>query len=159
MLLLVLVEIFAKPGGDLKLNELEEDEEEILNPADYYLPLNVMPQKYKISLDIDTNLWNFHGREIVEVIVVNPTREVRFNARGLTIQWNEAFLRHITDQGFTDYIPSNYTYSEETEIGVLSFDQEFIPDNYELHLSFIGIIRSDVFGLYRSEYTIDNQQK
>uniref|UniRef100_A0A1B0GNF5 Aminopeptidase n=1 Tax=Phlebotomus papatasi TaxID=29031 RepID=A0A1B0GNF5_PHLPP len=159
VLLLVLVEIFAKPGGDLKLNELEEDEEEVLNPADYYLPLNVMPQKYKISLDIDTNLWNFHGREIVEVIIVNPTREIHFNARGLTIQWNEAILRHITDQGFTDYIPSNYTYSEETEIVVLSFDQEFLPDNYELHLSFIGIIRSDVFGLYRSEYTIDNQQK
>ncbi|XP_059611770.1 aminopeptidase N-like [Phlebotomus argentipes] len=159
---LIFTVIFAKPGVDLakRVDELElEEAEEIFDEADYHLPLNVLPQKYQISLDIDTNLWNFHGHEAIVLIVVTPTREIRFNARGLDIEWDNIVLKHLNDNESADLVPSQHTYSDETEVAILTFDQELSPESYELHIDFVGIIRSDVFGLYRSEYTIDNQQK
>uniref|UniRef100_A0A1L8E238 Aminopeptidase n=1 Tax=Nyssomyia neivai TaxID=330878 RepID=A0A1L8E238_9DIPT len=142
--------IVAKPGAQYG----KQIQDEILDEGDYHLPLNVQPQVYRISLNIDLNLWNFQGDEVVELNVVTPTREIKFNARTLTIQWDDIVLRSATGE---DIVPTTHAYSEETEIAVLSFDQELLPGIYELQLKFIGIIRSDVFGLYRSEYTIDNQ--
>uniref|UniRef100_A0A7G3AVS3 Aminopeptidase n=1 Tax=Lutzomyia longipalpis TaxID=7200 RepID=A0A7G3AVS3_LUTLO len=152
--------ILAKPSNVDFTEEIQQlQQDETVPEGEYYLPLNVLPQKYKISLNIDMNLWNFQGEEIVEVLVVTPTREIRFNARGLAIQWDDVILRAPSATEPPYYTPSNYSYSEETEVVVLNFNDDLLPGSYELQLNFIGIIRSDVFGLYRSEYTINNQQK
>ncbi|GAB0097809.1 Aminopeptidase [Sergentomyia squamirostris] len=132
-------------------------EEEVVNEEEYHLPLNVIPEKYKISLNIDTSLWNFHGEETVDIAVISSTRFIQFNAKGLEIQGTDIILRN--SDNLVEFTPSDYTYNDETEIATVTFEQEISPQNYQLVIKFIGIIRSDVFGLYRSSYTIDNQQK
>jgi len=115
--------------------------------SSYRLPRNVVPVRYDIRIEPDTNASTFVGRETVEVAVREATREIVLNAVSLHIHaaavWDERGRR----------LDGMVRLDEAAEQAFLCFGEPLQPGAWHLSMEFAGTLDDKLRGFYRSTFT------
>ena len=125
---------------------------------DYRLPNNTRPIHYDIWLktDIDQGELGFSGRVSIHIEALENTNEITLHYRQLTIM-NIDLLRS-TGGSIQSNVP--YTKKDDVEFLVIKPSARLIENaNYTIVISYIGQLRSDDAGFYRSSYTDESGNK
>lgn len=128
-------------GGTLKTN---------INGIKYRLPNNTKPMNYDITLitSIDKNEFNFSGVAIIGLLVLETSSNITLHARQLTIKSVK-----LATTGGTMINLNPFTYNRTTEFLIISTQNQLLKDsNYILIIEYMGELRNDQFGFYRSSY-------
>ncbi|KAH9279726.1 Puromycin-sensitive aminopeptidase [Echinococcus granulosus] len=105
------------------------------------LPRTIVPINYKLDLVPNFTSFTYAGRVSVELQVVEATKQIIFNSKGLEIS-------------FASYQDTQATiaYDEEQEIVIFVFPTCLQPTRGRLNLEFRGKFATDMLGLYYSSY-------
>ena len=80
------------------------------------LPKTAIPNRYEINLDISLDQFNYKGKEIVFLEIVDETKELQLNALGIDV--GSAFIEN--DSG--EHIEASIDYLPEEERISLVFE-------------------------------------
>ncbi|MDH5640656.1 MAG: M1 family metallopeptidase [Nitrospira sp.] len=112
----------------------------------YRLPRYVIPTHYDLRLEPDLDQALFHGQETVTITVTQPTTTILMNTAELTV--THAHIENAGTQRFAASIEVNETF----ERCLLTFSQTIMPGEWQLFLTFHGILNDKLRGFYRSTY-------
>lgn len=122
---------------------------------EYRLPITVTPDLYIITLTPDyKDFANFTGE--VEIIVTAKT-----DGDSISLHYNDMIIleRKVTNSSGIELDLDNDTYNaynETTNIYTLNLsnNQKLKPnETYRINIRYIGYLRDDMAGFYRSSYT------
>lgn len=137
----------------------------------YRLNDEVLPVHYTIELT--PHFTDENGKEpftfdgIVDMILFTERRNVNsitLHSRDLNI----SSIKIETDQFWTPWSPWNdsasrivsTTYDEETHFLTINLDKDMLVNKlYSLSFKYVGILRTDMVGFYRSSYEEDGKTK
>ena len=111
------------------------------------LPRNVLPRRYRLTLEPDLDSFTFTGRQTVDVEILEPAARITLNAAELDI--GEVALRR--DGGAPVGVHS-VVLDADAETVTLDFGRVLSPGPAQLDLSFSGVLNDRLVGFYRSEY-------
>jgi puromycin-sensitive aminopeptidase len=115
-------------------------------PKPYRLPTTVTPERYEMRLTPDLSAATFAGEEKVYIQVHERVRQIVLNAAEL--EFNSVVVKG--PNGIT--IQGEAGLDEENEQATLNFAHDLSPGQWELRLSFSGILNDKLHGFYRSTY-------
>src|SRR6266545_8361324 len=110
------------------------------------LPSTVTPERYEIRLTPDLSNWTFAGEQKILIRVVEPVREIVFNAAELDFHSVSLKLRG------GKILPGTARFDSANEQATLDFPETLPSGLGELQLSFSGILNDKLHGFYRSTY-------
>lgn len=116
----------------------------------YRLPQNVAPETYKIELStsVDKEDFAFTGKVQIKIHAVENTTNITLHARQLTIT-----KIGLTNIDLVDVAIKNYTYDVVREFVVIPTVKTLVKDQaYFLTINYVGELRTDMGGFYRSSY-------
>src|SRR5271169_4239403 len=105
------------------------------------LPEVAAPENYKLSFNPDLDKATFEGDETISIRVLKPTSEITLNAAD--IDFHEVT---ITSGGSTH--KAKVTPDKEKEMVVLSVEKPLSAGPATVHISYAGILNSEMRGLY-----------
>ncbi len=105
------------------------------------LPQVARPENYKLSFTPNLEVATFEGDETISLQVLKPASEITLNA--LDIDFHDIT---ITSGGVTQ--PASGTCDKEKEIVVLTFKRPLAPGAATLHITYAGILNSEMRGFY-----------
>ena len=109
----------------------------------YRLPRNVVPEHYELRLEPDLNTFDFKGKVVVEINVVEATSNVVLNSAEIE------YVKVSVDG--TEV--SEITIDDEYERATFTLTEELSPGGHTLEIEYTGIINDQLRGLYRSKFT------
>lgn len=116
----------------------------------YRLPNNTKPESYEITLvtNVDKNEFSFSGIVAIDLRVFEASSNITLHARQLNIQFVQLMTKNRT------LVPLNpFSYDRTTEFLVIPTQTELQQDtNYILTIEYIGVLRSDQHGFYKTSY-------
>ena len=95
----------------------------------------------------------FSGKEIIDVKIYKPTKEITLHAVGLKI--SNVVLR----SGHNDTRVFKQSINAQQETVTFTFKSQIPAGNAKLYLSFFGTLSDQLKGFYKSSYTHNGQQK
>lgn len=120
----------------------------------YRLPNNTIPETYDITLQTWINEANFTFTGIVRIGIIianSPTKTISLHYRQLTI------LNVVLYDNSTIVPIESYTYIANRELLVISTTSDLEANRrFSLVISYIGTIREDNGGFYRSSWVDEN---
>ncbi|OAD60663.1 Aminopeptidase 1 [Eufriesea mexicana] len=130
----------------------------------YRLPKEVIPIKYSLYLDNDMRNFTYFGSVSIYLKVVETTDTVVVHSDGLRILEEEVDLYRVktVNELQIPYIREPImcqVYDPERQFYVIKTEKELEPNEYVLSIKFLGEIRDDVFGFYRSFYVENGEKK
>lgn len=142
-----------------KLYKTQNDENEVqfapfkdpFDNIDYRLPNDTKPIRYEISLatDIHSGNFTFTGRVAILIQAIVNSTEITLHSRQLTIV-NVALQR---SSGATIQSNVSFTQKDDTEFLILKPTRSLVAGtNYSVIINYIGNLRNDDAGFYRSSY-------
>ena len=105
------------------------------------LPETARPENYKLTFTPDLDNAKFEGDETISVNVLKATSEITLNAAD--IDFHEVT---ITAGGATQ--TAKVTPQKEREMAVLSVDNPLAAGPAKIHITYTGILNSEMRGLY-----------
>jgi len=105
------------------------------------LPELARPENYKLTFTPDLDKATFEGDETITIRVLKPTSEIKLNAAD--IDFHEV---SITSGGTTQ--TAKVTPEKENEMVVLSVETPLAPGQATVHITYSGILNSEMRGLY-----------
>lgn len=125
--------------------------------VNYRLPNNTKPSGYGITLRtrVDKGEFNFTGNVVIYLEVLKEnTSTITLHARKLTI------AKVVLKTGISVIATNEPTYDEETEFLTipLTSDKLLVGKSYELSIDYMGELREDLGGFYRSSYKNANNE-
>ncbi len=114
--------------------------------APYRLPRTIVPERYDLTLTPDLAAANFAGEARVQVNVTEPIDEVVLNAVELDILTAE----FISSEG--ERLTATVTYDEVEERVTAALSGTAAPGQWELDMTFTGILNDKLHGFYRSTF-------
>ncbi|KAK8862013.1 peptidase family M1-domain-containing protein [Apiospora arundinis] len=116
------------------------------------LPTVIKPSHYDLSLSsLDFKAWTYQGKVIIDVEVLEATKDVVINA--LELKLSSAKLTVSHSKATQTLETSNFSYDEKKQRATLSFAEEIPPTSKaSLEIAFEGILNNDMAGFYRSKY-------
>lgn len=124
--------------------------EENKDGIEYRLPNNTRPESYEITLvtNVDKNEFSFSGIVVIDIRVLEASSNIILHARQLNIQFVQLTTKNRT------LIPLNdFSYDRTTEFLIISTQTELRKDtNFILTIEYIGELRNDQHGFYRTSY-------
>lgn len=124
------------------------------NKINYRLPNNTKPESYDITIstNIDRNDFNFSGRVVMNLHVLEATHNITIHARQLNIKT----IKLISTSGAVINL-NPYIYNNITEFLVIPSQIELqTGTQYILTIEYAGVLRAGSFGFYRSSYISAN---
>lgn len=124
------------------------------------LPRDTEPIAYSLKLapkyDNDTGEYEFGGQVEILIRVNHITASVTLNARDMVIKDLK-----ITDYKTETDVPLiGYEMIEANEFLVINADMNLLAGRqYVVKVVFLGYLRPDMTGFYRSTYTVDGKKK
>ncbi len=112
---------------------------------------NVIPITYKISFEPNLETFKSKGSEIIFCSVKKKTKSIKLNSKQIEI--NSASV-NSTDGIQTAKVKIN----EKQEQIELIFDSDVVG-SIEIHIDFVCTNNDQMYGFYRSKYTVDGKQK
>ncbi|MBI4214020.1 MAG: M1 family metallopeptidase [Chloroflexi bacterium] len=114
-----------------------------VDSRDFRLTKAVRPRRYQISLDLDLQTWTSSGRETIELVLDEPSREIVLHALDLDIK---------TARIDSDISMEQVAYRGESQTATIRFDQEIPRGAHSLEIEWVAEIREALRGLYRSTH-------
>lgn len=124
----------------------------VMKNINYRLPNNTKPESYDITLitNIDQNDFNFTGRVVITLRVLEASNNITIHARQLEIK--TITLTTVASGMIINLHP--HTYDNITEFLVIPTQTELKKDTqYILTVEYAGILRTGSSGFYRGSYT------
>ena len=120
---------------------------------DSRLPLDLVPDNYHLSLDIDLEKDSYNGSIKMTLGCVNDTNRIIFHGRRLVL----TKVKVKNGGGVVDY--RKITYIKKFEMFVIDFDSPGLKQNmtYELHVDYYVNYGKNLAGLYKSNYTTEDK--
>ncbi|CAH1155326.1 unnamed protein product [Phaedon cochleariae] len=112
------------------------------------LPETIIPKHYHISLIPNLINLNFFGEISVDIEIIEPTNDIKFNALNLEI--NSVTLMNVRDS--TELQPLKIVILPEDETANLNFSPSINAGSYVLKMSFKGLLEDNMKGFYRSKH-------
>lgn len=124
------------------------------NIVNYRLPNTTHPVSYDISIvsRVDENSFDFSGSVNIEIVVDEATREIVLHARQLTIV--NITLRRYGGQSLFELMLNPFEYDVVTEFLTIRANRSILNegDRLQLQINYVGQLRNDRGGFYRSSY-------
>lgn len=117
------------------------------------LPKQVIPLEYKLALQPEWAQHQFKGVLDVQIRVTQPVRQIVMNA--LDLHFEKVDIR--AEDGTTKNLVARLDPFHETVS--FSSDQNFLPGNYQLHITYRGKINRQPHGLYYDAYPTAQGEK
>jgi len=105
------------------------------------LPEVARPDNYKLSFNPDLENAKFEGDETISLRVLKPTNDITLNAAD--IDFHDVT---ITSGGTSQ--KAKVTLQKENEMAVLSVEKPLAPGPAVVHITYTGILNSEMRGLY-----------
>ncbi len=105
------------------------------------LPEIARPENYKLTFTPDLDKATFEGDETIAIQVLKPTSEITLNSADIDFH-----VAHITSGGVTQ--TATVTPQKEKEMVVLSLPKPLAAGRATIHISYSGILNSEMRGLY-----------
>ncbi|CRL01384.1 CLUMA_CG014379, isoform A [Clunio marinus] len=137
----------------------ENDDESLLpslytdpiDGIDYRLPNNTIPRHYDIwlSTDIHEGEFDFEGIATIQIEALEDTQEITLQIRELTIL--NVKLMRSTGGSIQSNVP--FRIRDDVEFLIITPSQQLIKETiYLVEIKYIGTLRDDDAGFYRSSY-------
>ena len=110
------------------------------------LPANVIPVKYRMTLQPDLGTFTFRGEQTVDIDIQTPTARIVLNAAELEI--NDVTLRSAG----TTIAAHSIALNEDSETVTLDFGMTLSQGPAQLEMRFTGLLNDRLVGFYRSKY-------
>jgi hypothetical protein len=105
------------------------------------LPEVARPDNYKLTFTPDLDKAAFEGDETIAIRILKPTSEITLNA--VDIDFHEVT---IISAGATQ--KAKVSLEKEKEMVVLAVEKPLAPGPVTVHITYSGILNSDMRGLY-----------
>lgn len=115
----------------------------------YRLPNNTIPKFYNVSLvtRVDQNKFDFSGVVRIELLVLENSQKIVLHARQLTV-----VSMKLTDSFGRD-VSISHDYDNVGEfLNILTSESLKAGEKYILEIAYVGELRNDRSGFYRSSY-------
>jgi puromycin-sensitive aminopeptidase len=119
---------------------------EATTASEYRLPRTVVPKHYELTLAPDLAAFTFEGIESITIGISEPTTEIVLNAAELEI--SRATLRRDDTS-----IDATIALDEQRERATLTLAETAQVGEWQLELTFTGILNDKLAGFYRSTFT------
>ncbi|KAG8040091.1 hypothetical protein G9C98_001207 [Cotesia typhae] len=122
------------------------------------LPIQVIPTSYdlQILLPSFSGNFNYQGRVIIDIFVIERTNVIILNYDGLSIDSEKTeFLIYEID----NLTILSQSCDSDKQFFTILFNQKLKVGNYKLFLYFHGEVRNDLFGFYKSSYKVRNETR
>ncbi len=113
---------------------------------DYRLPRTVIPLRYELTLAPDLEHFTFDGVETVTIEIHEATRQIVLNAADLQITSASLQSGDLT-------IDATVSLDNERERALVSLSGTAEPGQWQLTMSFTGVLNDKLAGFYRSTFT------
>lgn len=111
------------------------------------LPTHISPIKYDLKLKPDLEAFTFEGREVIEIKISKPLKEITLHSKDIKIETAEIIYR-----GVNEFAKINY--NEKNETVTFIFKKNIPKGKVKLIVNFGGIINDSLRGFYKSTYTL-----
>ncbi|HUP87651.1 MAG TPA: M1 family metallopeptidase [Acidimicrobiales bacterium] len=118
---------------------------EATTASEYRLPRTVVPERYELTLAPDLAAFTFEGIESITVRISEPTNEIVLNAAELEI--SRATLRRDDTS-----IDATVALDDARERATLTLADTAQVGEWQLELTFTGILNDKLAGFYRSTF-------
>ena len=117
------------------------------NPNIGQLPDYIKPRKYDITIEPDLEKFEFAGNISIDIKIDIKIKTININSSELIINSCQLSSKHgrVFD-------PKSISENKESETISIKFDQEILPGDYILFISYNGILNDKLRGFYRSQY-------
>ncbi len=116
------------------------------DPVPYRLPRTIVPERYDLTLTPDLVDARFAGEARVRVAVIEAVTEIVLNAVELDIL--TASL--VSESG--ESLAGRVAYDEAEERATITLSGTAMPGQWELDLTFTGLLNDKLHGFYRSTF-------
>ena len=118
-----------------------------------FLPNNIKPLVYKITLTPDLESHTFDGKINIALNILEATNCIILHAKDLKIK--SVFL----DIAGKQIIPSEIILDKENEKLALIFSEDLKPVETYLNILYSGILNDQMSGFYRSTYIVEGENR
>ena len=110
------------------------------------LAQEVLPRKYRLTLQPDLETFTFRGEEQVDLEISAPTSRITMNALDIDVQSATVSAEGVTASA------TNIEYDKDAESVTFTFHHAIPQGQATLSLQFTGILNEQLFGFYRATY-------
>lgn len=117
------------------------------------LPAHIVPSYYKILLHPDLEAHTFSGEETITITLSKPVREITLHSVDLDITSVAISFGKETLEA------AKISYNEKAETATFHFNKNIPKGNAKLKLAFLGILKDNMRGFYKSRYIVDGEER
>ncbi|CAG2060014.1 unnamed protein product, partial [Timema podura] len=120
----------------------------------YRLPTTISPVNYVIRLTphLEEDRFNFDGEVTITINVVEYTNQIVLHASDMVV---DTAATQVTNSGGTVQTISSHETNELRETYTITLvDSLVVGQQYNVYIKFLGNLRDDMYGFYRSYYTV-----
>jgi len=118
---------------------------------------HVIPVKYDLTLKPDLKAFVFSGKEIIDILIDKPIKEITLHAKDIDIETVKV-LPFGEDLGEAQFA-YKISYDIKAETTTFYFKKPIPKGKANLNIIFSGIISDSLRGFYKSKYEIDGVTK
>jgi puromycin-sensitive aminopeptidase len=114
---------------------------------------HIKPNRYTLTLKPDLEAFIFEGKEVIDITLDKPTKEITLHSKDLKIETVQIVQKKDSEFAHT------ITYNEKAETATFLFKKPITKGKAKLSIVFGGMISENLRGFYRSRYAIDGVEK
>jgi puromycin-sensitive aminopeptidase len=120
---------------------------------------HIKPERYNLTLKPDLEAFTFSGKEIIDILIDKPIKEITLHSKDIKIDTVEV-IQGLPAQASKDIqFAQKISYDTKSETVTFLFKQPIKKGKAKLSIIFEGIINNTLRGFYRSRYVIDGETK
>nr|CAD7397317.1 unnamed protein product [Timema poppensis] len=120
----------------------------------YRLPTTISPVNYVIKLTphLEEDRFNFDGEVTITINVAEYTNQIVLHASDMAV---DTAATQVTNSGGTVQTINSHETNELRETYTITLmDSLVVGQQYNVYIKFLGNLRDDMYGFYRSYYTV-----
>lgn len=128
------------------------------------LPRSIIPLTYDVILlpFMNTDNFTFNGEIKIKIQVVESCKNVTLHSLTLQVIWDQSHIQKIDKNGkaVENLSIRNQYFVEEKQFLILETNKDLEAGSfYIILLKFVGIIKDNLQGFYKSSYTVGSQTR
>lgn len=155
------------PTLSLTTSDKEDENDEAKRGMDLRLPRSVKPISYDIALlpFLTTDNFTFNGEVTIKIQILETCKNVTLHAYSLQIIWSQSQIQKLDSDGYIVNVVENISihnqyFVEEKQFFVLETTKQLKKDSfYIVKLHFVGTIKDNLQGFYKSSYKAGSETR